>query len=309
MRHLLVLVTALLLLPSLAHAQSHPRAGRALFLLSPEMPVVLVGRDRAWLPASRPDEPLTICAGARCRPVRAIEACDAPRCPGSGRLAITDGDVKDVADYPTDRDGFHRERDALMGDSALASLHPYLHAHPSPAPTPPHWNRDQSEQWRWELAAFAGAAMLAHEGSPAAHAMLTGGFQYLTGVREADGPAGFVIPGSMGAELRLHVLPSRLQRQDDEVLLAIGLAPSVRFTIDGVVRLPGFLSLLIPEIGAIGGTDRPIAMYLSWSVPIDLLIDEHVALSVRPAVMMIDDWVEGDPVEAVLSLSVGAVFR
>lgn len=304
-----LLILWLVLFPSLAHAQSHPRAARALFLLSPESPVILVGRDRAWLPATRPDEPLTICAGARCRPVRAIEACDAPRCPGSGRLAITEGTVADVGDYPTDRDGFHRERDALSTDAALASLVPYLQSHPSPAPTPARWNPSQTEQLRWELAAFVGGAMLAHEGSAAVHTMLAGGVHFLSGMRESDGPAGFVLPASIGFELHLHALPGRLDRQDDEAILAIGLAPSMRFTIDGVLRLPGFLSLVVPEIGAIGGTDRPVAMYLSWSLPVDLLIDEHVALSARAAVMMIDDWVDGDAVEAVLSLSLGAVFR
>lgn len=309
---LLTIAACSLGLASGARAQAaHPRAGRALLLME-SAPVVLVAPDRAWLSTAVTGDPLSICSADRCRPVRTIEACEAPRCPGYGRVAITDGRVADVSDFPTGYTAYEAERSALAAAPELAAVAPYLAPHPSPPSSSSRvaWNPRGREELRWELDTSFGAAYWTHSDLGAFEWRVGGGFRLLTGEDE-EGALGFLVPGSIGYDLRATLFATALDQEDWATTFALGLAPSTSFVIDDTIRLPGFLALVLPEVGLIVGDDRPLAYYLGWGIPVDVLVlvGEHFALSARASVMVIDDWVEGDGVEAIVSLRLGFVVR
>ncbi|MDQ3033204.1 MAG: hypothetical protein M3Y87_12365 [Myxococcota bacterium] len=305
----LLSIVCSLVRPSGASAQAaHPRAARALLLME-SAPVVLVAPDRAWLSAAVTGEPLSICGGDRCRPVRAIEACEPPRCPGHGRVAITEGQVADVPDFPTGYDDYERERAALSAEPTLAALAPYLAPHPRPPSySRVAWSTNGREELRWELDTSLGAAYWTHSDLGAIDWRISGGFRFVTG-EDDEGALGFFIPASLGFDVRVMLLGSGLDQPGWDTTFAIGAAPSISFVLEDTVRLPGFLALIVPEVGVIVSAERPAALYLGWQVPVDVLVDEHLALSARASLMMIDDWVEGDGVEAIVSLRLGFVVR
>lgn len=312
------LVLALLLLaPSLtASAQegAHPRRARAMFLLASPVPSVLVASDRAWLPGTEGEAPLSVCAGDRCRAVRAIEQCEVPRCPGPGRVAILAGGVADVPDYPTDRGGFDRERDAIVRDAELGALAGWMGYLPEvPRTPPPEWYTDDDRRTvRWELSLAVGASYLANTDVGAGELVLGGGIRFPIdwGTSEDDDFLGVMLGSSMGADLRVHVIPNLRGQTFDEYAVAIGVAPTFAMIPGGdIVRLPSIWGLIVPEIGGIARGDRDAALYMQWNLPVAFLLDAHAALEARATVMMIDDWVEGDAVEGILGVSGAIVLR
>lgn len=311
----------LLLVPSQnASAQSpdapgaHPRRARAMFLLASPAPSVLVASDRAWLPGTTGEAPLSVCAGDRCRPVRAIEQCEVPRCPGQGRVAILAGSVADVGGYPTDRGGFDRERDAIVQDPELAPLAGWMGYQPEPPHTPPpEWYTDDDRRTvRWELSLAVGASYLAHTDVGTGELVLGGGIRFPIdwGTSDDDDFFGVLLGSSLGVDLRAHVIPNLRGQTFDDYAVAIGVTP-VFGMIPGsdIVRLPSVWGLLIPEVGGIARGDRDAALYMQWNLPVSFLLDAHAALEARATFMMIDDWVEGDAVEGIVGLSAAIVLR
>ena len=303
---LLVLVPAL---PAAAQEQAHPRRARALHVLASPTTAVMIAPDRAWLAGASGEAPLSVCAGERCAPVRSTEACEAPRCPGSGRMVVLDRRIADVSDYPTDRDGMNREAAVMAQDAVLGQLSGWIVYQQEPPRTPPpEWG----EGVRWELAAGVGASYLAHTGVGTGELTISGGarFHIDWGTSDDDDFFGVLMGDWLGADLRVHVLPHLRGQTFDEYAVAVGVGPVFSSTPDDeIVRLPSVWGVLIPEVGLIASGGRDVALYMQWSAAVAVLLDEHAAVEARASFMMIDDWVEGDPVEGILGLSVALVIR
>lgn len=288
--------------------EAHPRRARALFLMRGESPAVLIASDRAWVPSTVAEQPLSICAGARCRPVLRVEACQTPRCPGPGRIATTAGSVADVGGYPDDAAGFEREREALLRDPALALLASSLGTMP---PSPPlRWMRGSGdEELGFEISLAAGPALLAYAGIPTMDVVVGGGIRLMLDWR-ADELGAFLLGSVFGGDLRVHVIPNAHGRTLDDFAVAVGIAPVILAAPrHEVFRFPSVWGVMIPELGGIlrGGDD--VVGYAAWNLPFSLLLDDHAALEARATVMLIDDWVEGDDVETLLSASLALVLR
>lgn len=308
---LLVFLSTAAFSPVARADDAHPRRARAMSLSATE-PAVLVGADRAWVPDTGRGDPLSICAGERCRPVLAIERCDVPRCPGAGRLVIARDRIADVSDYPTDRDGFHRERDAIAADPELAGLAGWLGYVPeTPRTPPPRWSH-RDEELHWELSVGVGAAYLAHTDVGTGIVTAAGGVRFLVDWGSDDDEAffGVLFGSSVGADLRVTVIPNLRGQTADEFAVAIGLAPALGMTPDGEpFRLPSVYGVLIPEFGIALRGDMEPAFYAQWSAAAAFLLDEHVGLEARASFMLIDDWVPGDAVEGIVGISLAVLAR
>jgi hypothetical protein len=313
----LALALASIALPTAAPAQAqdapaHPRRARAMTLFGAPVVAVMVGPDRAWLPGAE-QQPLAICHGERCRPVRAVEACAPPQCPGQGVLAIATERVADVGDYPTGRDDFHREREAMVADAELGTISHTFAPHPSPAPRPPRWRRatHSSPEVAWELSIAAGPAILAHTGIATGDLVVGGGVRLSLDHGSSDGDILSILLGNfLGLDLRAHVLPGIRGQVADDFGIAVGIAPIAMAALeDETVRWPSFWGLFVPEIGWVLRDGDDAAIYVAWNAPFSVLVDEHAALEVRATAIVIDDWVDGDAVEALLSVTAAIVLR
>ena len=78
---------------------------------------------------------------------------------------------------------------------------------------------------------------------------------------------------------------------------------------DWSVRVPSVYGTLLPEFGVMLREDLPAAWYAAWTLPFTVLLDAHVGVDVRATVIVVDDWVPGDDVEALVTLGVGLVVR
>src|SRR5689334_8803745 len=92
--------------PAGAYAQeAHPRRAFARYLRSPDVPVVLLAEDRAWMPQADPGPAIALCnASGSCRPIVERGTCEALGCPGAGHWLRTAGPIADVDEYPDDLD-------------------------------------------------------------------------------------------------------------------------------------------------------------------------------------------------------------
>jgi hypothetical protein len=298
--------------PSIAAAQ--PRAARVLRGLE-SAPAVLLDGDRAWIVGSDTDPlPAALCTDVMCRPVVRAESCVSPRCPGSGRMVFVNERIADVARWPEDRDGFHTAQAALHAEPTLAPLTYAFLPHPDPPPAPPRparFSHGSSDRWRIELLVGAGIATgLVHISQPMWQTDLAIGFRFVPGRGMEDG-LDVIYGNQFGFEARLHVLGNITGQGDDDLAVFMGLGPGFGFVFDDEpIRIPPAMSWLVPEFGVVFRTDRvPPAAYVSWSVPVALLLDEHVGLEARASLFLIDDWYAGDDAEVLASMGVQLLIR
>jgi hypothetical protein len=284
-----------------------PRRAHTMYLLDAPSPAVLVGPDRAWIPPGAA-VPLSIC-GPACHPIRETRECLVPECPGQGTLLIASERIADVSDFPRDRDGWNRERATLMADAELAPLAWAFGVHPEPPPAPPRparFLRASDERLGWELHAEGGIGVLANSGVAVGTISASLGFR----MQPSDLDLEVMYGNILGADLRATVLPAMTGQRPEDVGVLVGISPAFAYAFPhDLVRIPPAFAFLIPELGLAISTMHPITYYVAWHVEAATLLDDHVGLDVRADAFIIDEWVDGDAVEALVSLSAGLFFR
>jgi hypothetical protein len=291
-------------------ARSGGRRARVMYLLASSSPAVLVAPDRAWVPAA-PETPLSLCAGERCRPVREVASCAPPRCPGHGVLVVASDRVADVSDFPTGRDDWSRERDLLATDPQLSALWSSLGSHPEPAPSPgppPSFVRAPSDWLQFELRLEGGVGYLASAG------VGVGQISAGIGVRfqpPAEDVLDVLYGTMMGVDAVVHVLPAVTGQGTESSAVLVGLAPAFHYAFARErVRIPPAWAWVLPELGVAIRTDAmPVSYYVAWSLSAAVLVDDHAGFDLRARVMLVDDWIPGEDVEAIVSLTAGLLVR
>jgi len=302
------LFTLLSLAPLTVTAQAPSRAVRVLSLLSPDVTGVLVTRDRVFV-TDASMHPLSVCAGARCAAVVSSDTCAPPRCPGSATLLVLEHPIADVSDLPTDRVGFNHAMDVLRSDPALASISWSFGTHPDPAPAPPRWiTRGRTDSFVWELGATAVGGVLAATGVTLTGGEVSGGFRFTWDARRDDEVLGMIFGTVIGADIRVRSLALFPSQSPTSWTVTIGIAPAMTYASrDDVFRVPTFYSILIPEFGVALREGRDPVWYAGWSLPFTFLIDEHLGFEARASALVVDDWIPGDDVEAILTLGLGLI--
>ncbi len=296
---------------SSALAQGPSRAVSVLTLLSADSVGVLVARDRVFI-ADPSLAPLSVCAGSRCAPVRASEVCGAPRCPGAGMLLTLERPIADVSELPTDREGFNRAMDTLRSDPALALIAWSFGVHPDPPPEPAHWvTRSRTDRVAWELGAYGVGGVLGATGVALAGGEVSGGFRFTWDPRTTDDDFLAIVFGNvLGLDLRVRVLELLPMQGASSWSATVGLAPAMGYgTAHESFRLPTFYSILLPEVGIALRESRDPTWYAGWSLPVTFLLDEHVGIEARASVMLVDEWIPGHDLEAIVTFGLGLVGR
>jgi len=312
-----------------ASAQASPRRG-TLRSLDLEHPGVWLSADRIYGPGR---DFLSACSSSGCAPVVERHPCHAPECPGSGQVHTVARPVASIGDWPTDVEGFTRERQAILEDSELSRLPTSAH------PAHGAWARarererarhEQSVRWvsphrsdgeRWELALGANVGTMAHAPGTWLGATASLNLVYYVPSHEADdsneddGFLGFMLGDTFGPELRTHFLYGADTTQAAEWVVAVGLTlvSGNRFE-ESVVRLPTFIGTVFPEIGVIFRSDQDATYYLGWDVPFSFLVDHDLAFDLAARVLLVPGWRElpadapedaVDPTEAIFLLNAG----
>jgi hypothetical protein len=307
-----VVTLALLSAPLSASAQAPARVGRVLSLLAGDAVGVLVSRDRVFV-ADAGVQALSVCAGSRCAPVASVESCVVPRCPGSGMLLSLAAPIADVSDLPTDRDGFNRAMNELRAEPGLAPIAWSFGVHPDPQPSPPQpprWITPQRlANVAWEIGAYGLGGVLGNTGVAFTGGEVSGGFRFTWDPRGDDDEFLAILLGdTLGADIRVRTLALLPVQGGSTWSVTLGLAPAMGYvTHDEVFRLPTFYSCLLPEVGVALREGYDAAWYAGWSLPITFLLAEHIGIEARASVMLVDDWIKGDDVEAIVSFGLGLV--
>lgn len=290
--------------PSPIPSRPHPRRAHTTNLLEADRPAVLVGPDRAWVPEAA-STPLALCGPERCRPVRAMEHCAAPRCPGAGYLVIAIERVAEVGDYPAGRDAWTRETESLLADAELATLRASFGSHPEPThPGAPRFSgRDELTV---EGAVHGGAAFLTESGDGLSVVSASLGVRWTPPLDDEVVPV--LLGSTVGLDARVTVLPGVTGQRLDDVGVLVGIAPALSFALDGV-RIPPAWAWVIPEVGGAFRPDRAPAFYATWSLAGAFLLHPHLAIEMRASGTVIDAWTAGGGFEALLALSLGVVLR
>jgi hypothetical protein len=275
---------------------------------------VLVTRDHVFI-ADRAQQSLSACAGNRCAPVVSGEACEAPRCPGAGVLLTLEHPISDLPDFPTDRDGFNRTVDALRADPSLAAIAWSFSSHPDPMPQPPgpaRWiTPSRIDRFGWELAAYGIGGVLGSSGVGFVGGEVSGGFRFTWDPVSSDDQFLSLLFGDvLGLDLRVRALDFVPMQAASSWGVTVGLAPAMGYgTRTDVFRLPTFYSCLLPEVGVALRESRDAAWYAGWSLPVTVLLSESFGIEGRASVLIVDDWIPGDDVEAIVSFGLGLVTR
>jgi hypothetical protein len=297
----------LALLPASAAAQS--RAARVL-ALSGDFPGALVARDRVYVPSV--NGALSACVGDRCAAVLRSDECQVPRCPGAGQVLVLDAPIANVDDLPTDRDGWNRALDAMRSDPALAAIAWSFGTHPAPPPEPARWiTPSRRETFAWEASAFALGGVLGATGVPLLGGEANVGVRFVWDPRNSDDDFLALLLGDvLGLDVRVRAFALAPAQAPSEWGVTIGLAPVVGYSPRSEsFLLPTFYSIVVPELGVALRTNRDAAFYMGWSLPFAFLVSSNVGLQARASVLVVDDWVPGSDVEAIVSLSLGVTVR
>ncbi len=309
MRTALLVAFFLSALPASASAQASRTAH--VLSLAAETPAVVVARDRVFTPAD-PTGVLSACAGNRCAPVRSSEICNVPRCPGAGYVLALESPISDASDFPTDRDGFNHAMDVLRQDPALAAIAWSFGAHPDPG----YGGGGSSlsfigpSHWLWELGAYGIGGVVGSNGVGFAGGELSVGFRYVWSPRGDDEMLALFFGDSVGIDLRTRVVDFMPVQGGETWGLTVGLAPAMAYASrDAIFRIPTLYSCLVPEAGLALRQNGDAAAYIGWSLPVAFLITRELGIEARASVLLIDDWLPGDDVEALVSFGLGLIGR
>lgn len=91
-----------------------------------------------------------------------------------------------------------------------------------------------------------------------------------------------------GAGFGVHAnFLSRVDTPDGQYLFTVGAGVVLTHRVASTpVRLPTVLGALLPEAGAVFRSDGTSAGYVGWALPLSLLLVEHLALDLRPRVLV-----------------------
>jgi hypothetical protein len=287
-----------------------PRRAHTLSLADAPSPAVLVGPDRAWIPPGVA-VPLSVC-GPSCHPVVTTRECAPPECPGSGTLLITSEPIADVGELPHDRDGWMRERMALMSDAELASIAWAFGTHPQPPPAPPQpvrFLRGGSHLAIDPEIHLEGAlGVLVSSGVPVGTLSASIGLRFQP--PDIDEPLDVMYGNVHGVEARATLVPGFDGQRPEDMLVLVGIAPSFGYAFaNDRIRIPSAFAFLLPELGAAVSTSRPLTYYFAWHLEAAGLLDEHVGLDVRADLVVLADWFAGQGAETLLTIGGGVFFR
>ena len=303
-----------------------------------ESPGVWLSGDRIFGPHGRF---LSACAPrGGCAPVVEIESCAPPACPGDGSIYRVERSVASVPDWPTDVEGYEREREVLAADPAIAGLG-ILAVHPDYGTwqsqradrerasererrrheEPVRWVSDRREDGeRWEVALSGDVATLTETPGTWLGATASLGLVYYVDADDAEDEEdefimNFFMGDTVGAELRAHFLYRADTAQAAEWITAIGISPVFANRAgDTVVRVPTYVGTVLPELGVILRPDRSATWYVAWELPFSFLVDHDLAIDVAARLFVVDEWIElpedapedtDDPAEVILMLGVG----
>lgn len=284
--------------------RAHPRRAHTTSLLGGDHPAVLVASDRAWVPSIEVT-PIALCGASRCRPVRAVESCSPPACPGYGQLVIAVEPVADVAPYPGGRDAWNRETSSLVEDGELATLRGSFGTHPEPSASGDAMSFRGRDELTLEGSVQGGIGYLAHRGVAVGTATASLGLRWSP---RMDEPFRLLFGSTLGLDARVTLVPGVTGQRPEDVGVLLGIAPASFYAFDRV-RLSPTWAWVIPEVGVALRPDRSEAVYLAWSVAGAVLLDPHLGLEARASATIIDDWADAEAIEALLSLSLGVIFR
>lgn len=285
----------------------HARRARVSSLVEAERAAVLVGPDRAWVPEGS-GAAVALCSSSRCRPILRTDTCAPPSCPGSGTLVIATEAVAGVSSFPTGRDEWYAEVQAVLMDTALRPLAPYVGSYPGGV----GGSGDATffrghEDFGLEGSAFAGAGYLvdAAVGLPVMGASI--GLRWTPRMNE---PIRLLFGNILGLDARVTVLPNVTGQRPEDVGVLLGIAPMLAYGLPNErVRLPPTWAWLIPEVGAAFRPNQDPAAYFTWTLSLAVLADAHVGFDLRATATVIDAWNDGGDVEALFGTTLGLLFR
>lgn len=288
--------------------------------MQPEVPAVLVGPDRAWMPMGDATNAIALCnARGSCAPIVERRTCTPPECPGGGALVRAERVISRVGEYPEDLEDWTAENESLNTDPLLAPLLGYRGSHPDSSLPPVHWITEEREGVSFELGAHGLFAAITRSGV-AMGGDLSIGLRVVGGEDSSyeldsdvdDDLLDSLVGDYFGLDFRLHVLRdtgASAQDPDDEIV-AVGVAPYAWNAIGaGRVRVPSLLSATLLEMGGIGGGGHPAAFYFGWNYSVAIQASDEVAFEARASLFIIDGWIEGNGSDALFQIALGGTLR
>ncbi len=291
---------------STAAAQApHPRRARSM-ALDHDRPAVLLEDDVAW----QPDQvAVSVCSGMRCAAVATREVCQPPACPGYGYRMELDADIGDVSSWPTTRDGFEEEVEAMRYDPELQALSGYFGAHPERDD-----DGDDSEGLFFHVSVLGSAGTLGGGGGALVGATGSIGMSLFARGEDRYGSSStklwetFFFGDRNRLVVRGDYLTNLSQQGTGDVAL-VGAALELENRVEGTAwGVPTLLSLLLPEMGASFRQDASPGFYARWNMPVRLYFSSSAGAEIRLSAGAIER-VDDEGIEGLVTLSLGAFVR
>jgi hypothetical protein len=274
--------------------------------LDHDRPVVLLEDDVAW----QPDHvAVSVCTRTRCAAVVERETCAAPECPGSGYRMQLDRSIGDVSGWPTGKDGFEEELEALRNDPELARLAGYFGVHPE--------HDDDGDDQQGVFFHFAvlgsggtigtgGGALVGASGSLGLSLFVRG--EELYGSSSTKFWETFVFGDRSRLVVRGDYLANISEQGPGNVGL-VGATFEFENRVEGTAwGVPTLFSILLPEVGASFRENAEPGFYARWSLPFRLYFSNTAGAEVRLTAGAIER-VDDEGVEGFLTLAVGGFIR
>ena len=304
-RHLLSLLLGIAALSAgVARAQeteAHPRRARALHLLSDEV-VVLIDDDRAWSDPTV-DPPVSVCADEVCARVVEVQTCEAPECPGPGRLLVLERGVRSVSAFPTGVEEFQEEIASMSADPVLSALATRFSQHPD---YDPNAGSDAAHGWSLHFGFAVEAATRGDGGG-----LLFGGAGEI-GLRLGMDPDDGMFESFIGDRATLvvrggYLLPTLPQRSEGLGFVGASLELENRIA-DSSFQVPSALSLVLPELGVLLRAEDGPSFYARFSLPVKIVVGDALGVEARFE-WTLAERANGDGVESIIGVSIGGFVQ
>jgi hypothetical protein len=282
----------------------HPRRARAMYL-SQDHPAVLLDDDRVWIPSGL-DQPLSVCAGARCAPVDRSESCEAPDCPGVGARVILRSAIASIDGFPTGREGFEAETQAMRVDAVLSQLSGYFGSHPDGS-----GGGGSSDAEGFSLFGAFGGAIATFDGGGGAFAGGTGTIGLRFAIDGDDVWDSRMLETLFGDRFTLSLRGSYLlatRGQSGGFVTTIGGSFEAENRVDdSAFQVPALLGVIVPEMGALFRDDLRATFYARWAVPIKVCFSRSAGLEIRPSVTVTEAPTGG--AESIIAVELGGFVQ
>jgi len=154
----------------------------------------------------------------------------------------------------------------------------------------PSWRETRSGALGIELDAGLTSGSFVEGGGAWLGASAAVSLHFQLGRSDSESPFDALFFDGAGLGVRAHVL----SRVDDAahdgsggVVAMIGGGITLTNRVAGTaLRVPTLLGAILPETGAVFRSDGPTSAYFGWALPLSLLVAEHLALDVRPRVLL-----------------------